>query len=78
MSETFKESFIRFLDLHCGINEFEILIPLIKKRLKRMLEKTVDVIKMFENDKILKKSEKAIKSYYEIKERIENLFEKMR
>ena len=67
-----EEQIIDMFDI-CGIKELEIIIALLKKRINRMLQKTIDVIEMYENDTVLKNSRKAIESQYKEKERIENL-----
>ena len=67
-----EEKIIDMFDM-CGIKELEIIISLLKKRINIMLQKAVDVVKMFENDNVLRKSKKTIENQYKIIERIENL-----
>lgn len=67
-----KEKMIDMFDM-CGFNELEIIIPLLKNRIERMLQKIIDLIEMYENDPYLKDAIGAINALYEDKKRIEKL-----
>lgn len=71
--EQIANMFTDMLDMYCGIKELEIIIPILKKRINRMLKKTNEVIKMYENDTVLRNFRKAIEIQYKTKERIEKL-----
>ena len=57
----------------CGLDDLEILIPILKTRIDEMLLKFIDLIKMYETADDLKGAIKAINGLYETKERIEKL-----
>ena len=71
--EQIANMFTYMLDMWCGINELEIIIPILKKRINRMLKKTNECIEMYENDTVLRNFRKAIEIQYKTKERIEKL-----
>lgn len=53
----------------CGIEEFEIIVPILKKYIDKMLKKVNDFINEFKNDKSMN-----LDFWYETKERIEKLY----
>ncbi len=67
-----EEAWIDMFDM-CGIAELEIIISLLKKRINRMLQKNIDIIKMYENDKYLKNATGAINALYKSTDRIKKL-----
>lgn len=71
--EQIANMFTDMLDMYCGIKELEIIIPILKKRINRMLKKTNEVIEMYENDEFLKSAKGQLNALYRDKERIEKL-----
>ena len=63
---------IRDMLFACGIAEMEIVVDLIREKQDHMLKKTVDLIKMYENDPMLKDS-RGLDFWYETKKRIDDL-----
>ncbi len=64
---------IRDMLFICGIEEMEIMASLFREKIGNMLEKVVDVIRLYENDPYLKDAKKALDAMYETKERIRNI-----
>lgn len=57
----------------CGIEELEIIVPILKERINKMLKGVVELIEMFETDKELKNFLKPLEFWYGTKKRIEDL-----
>ncbi len=64
---------IRDMLFICGIEEMEIMASLFREKIGNMLEKVVDVIRLYENDPYLKDAKKALDAMYETKKRIRNI-----
>ena len=60
---------IEYMFEMCGIKELEIVIPILKKHIDKMLKSVNDLINEFESDKSF-----SLEFWYETKERIEKLY----
>ena len=67
-----KERFITIFHA-CGIEELEVIVPILKERIDHMLKGVIELIEMLESDDFLPKPMKALEFWYETKKRIENL-----